>query len=110
MTGRCMPKMAMAQGTNDQIEDILGKLGVGTMTGNSFQSPAGEKGPELDIYQYTGTAAGSVTYLLSNIDEMRKYHIIFFPCAVSMSGIDTLLQNQTILANIRRYVSEGGKL
>ncbi len=109
-TGRYMPKMAMAQGTNDQIEDILGKLGVGTMAGNSFTSPAGEKGPELDIFQYSGTGAGTVTELLQNMTELRKYHIIFFPCAVSMSQIDALLQNQTVLANIRRYVSEGGKL
>ena len=109
-TGRFMPKMAMAQGTNDQIEDILGKLGVGTMAGNSFANPAGEKGPELDIYQYDGTGADSVTALLSDIDKMRQYHIIFFPCAVTMSGIDSLLQDQTVLANIRRYVSEGGKL
>ena len=109
-TGRYMPKMAMAKGTNDNIEDILGKLGVGTMSGNSFSNPAGEKGPELDIFQYSGTAAGSVTYLLQHIDEMRKYHIIFFPCAVSMSGINTLLQDQTVLGNIRRYVNEGGKL
>ncbi|MBA3460656.1 MAG: hypothetical protein H0T46_11875 [Deltaproteobacteria bacterium] len=109
-TGRYMPRMAMATGTNDQIEDILGKLGVGTMSGNTFQNPMGEKGPELDIYDYEGTAAGSVTFLLSNIAEMRKYHIIFFPCSVSMSDVDTLLQNQTILGNIRRYVSEGGKL
>ena len=109
-TGRYMPKMAMAQGTNDQIEDILGKLGVGTMAGNSFSSPMGEKGPELDIFQYSGTGAGTVTSLLSDINQMRKYHIIFFPCAVSMSGIDTLLRNQTVLGNIRRYVNEGGKL
>ena len=109
-TGQYMPRMAMAQGTNDQIEDILGKLGVGTLSGNSFSSPAGEKGPELDIFEYSGTAAGSVTYLLQHIDDMRKYHIIFFPCAVTMSGIDTLLRDQTVLANIRRYVSEGGKL
>ena len=109
-TGRFMPRMAMAQGTNDNIEDILGKLGVGTMAGNSFSNPAGEKGPELDIYQYSGTGTGTVTDLLSNIDTMRQYHIIFFPCATSMGGINTLLQDQNILANIRRYVSEGGKL
>jgi len=112
-TGRYMPKMAMAQGTSDNIEDILGKLGVGTLTGNSFASPAGEKGPELAIFDYAGaaTAPDSVAYLLSNIAEMRKYHIIFFPCKAGMpAAIDTLLQDQTILGNIRRYVSEGGKL
>ena len=109
--GLYMPKVAMAQGTNDDIEDILAKLGFGTLSGNSFSSALGEGGvPEMDIYQYSGTGAGTVTFLLQNMDEMRKYHIIFFPCSVSMSGIDTLLNDQTVLGNIRRYVNEGGKL
>lgn len=110
--GLYMPRVAMAQGTNDNIEDILAKLGMGTLTGgNQFGSPMGENGAtELAIYQYGGTAANSVTFLLSNMDEMRKYHIIFFPCATSMTSIDTLLKDQAVLANIRRYVNEGGKL
>jgi hypothetical protein len=108
--GLYMPKIAMAQGTNDQIEDILGKLGVGTLSGNTFASPMGENGPEIVIYQYAGTAATSVTYLLKHIDEMRKYHIIFFPCSTDMFDLDALLRNQTVLANVRRYVNEGGKL
>jgi hypothetical protein len=112
-TGRYMPRMAMAPGSSDRIEDILGKLGVGTMMGNSFGNPMGENGPELAIYDYAGaaTAPNSVAYLLSNMSELRKFHIIFFPCKAGIpSAIDTLLQNQTILGNIRRYVSEGGKL
>lgn len=113
LTGRYMPKIALAPGTSDSVEDILGKLGFGTMTGNEFTSPAGEMGPEIDIIDYNGaaTAPGSVAYLLSNIAEMRKYHIIFFPCMAGIpAAIDTLLNDQTILANIRRYVNEGGKL
>jgi len=105
--------MAMAQGTNDNIEDILGKLGIGTLSGNSFLNPMGEHGPELDIYDYTGTAttAGSVAHLLSNMDEMRKVPHHLLPCKAGMpTEINTMLQDQTILANIRRYVSEGGKL
>ncbi len=112
-TGRYMPRMAMAPGSSDRIEDILGKLGVGTMTGNSFGNPMGEKGPELAIYDYAGpvTAPDSVAYLLSNMSELRKFHIIFFPCKAGIpSEINTLLQDQVILGNIRRYVSEGGKL
>lgn len=108
--GLFMPRIAMAQGTNDNIEDILGKLGVGTMSGNGFGSPQGENGPEIDILTYSGTTAGSVTYLLQNVAEMRKYHIIFFPCATSMSSLDALLQDQNILKNVRQYVKEGGKL
>jgi len=108
--GLFMPKIAMAQGTNDQIEDILGKLGVGTLAGNTFASPQGENGPELAIYQYFGTGPGTVTYLLKNLAELRKYHIIFFPCSTEMFDLDALLKNQTVLANVRRYVNEGGKL
>jgi len=109
--GLYMPKVAMAQGTNDNIEDILAKLGIGTLSGNGFGGPLGEGGAsEIAIYQYSGTAAGSVEFLLRNMDEMRKFHIIFFPCAVSMGSLNALLSDQTVLANIRRYVQEGGKL
>lgn len=108
--GLYMPRVAMAQGTNDNIEDILGKLGIGTMSGDSFGNPQGENGPEIDIFSYAGTTAGSVTHLLQNVDEMRKYHIIFFPCSTRMSSLDALLQDQTVLRNIRQYVHDGGKL
>jgi len=109
--GMYMPRVAMAQGTNDNIEDILAKLGMGTLNGNAFGGPLGENNAtEIQIYQYSGTGPDSVDFLLRNLDEMRKYHIIFFPCAVSMSGIDSQLTDQTVLANIRHYVAEGGKL
>ena len=109
--GLYMPKVALVQGTNDDIEDILGKIGFGTMSGSTFGNPMGENGSEIAIYDYSNpTGPNGVMTLLGNIVEMRKYHIIFFPCAVTMSGINTELSNQTILANIRRYVSEGGKL
>jgi hypothetical protein len=108
--GLYMPKVAVVKGTNDNIEDILGKIGFGTMAGNTFSNPNGENGAEVTVYSYSTTTTPNVTTLLGSIAEMRKYHIIFFPCAVSMSGINTQLSDQTILANIRRYVSEGGKL
>lgn len=109
-TGRFMPRIALVRGSSDRIEDILGKLGVGTLAGNSFSNPQGEKGPEISLFDYTGTGTTSATGLLQNLAEMRKYHIIFFPCSTSMSTINALLSDQNVLANIRRYVSEGGKL
>lgn len=112
-TGRYMPRLALAQGTNDNIEDVLAKLGIGTLTSNTFSGPGGEMGPEVTLFQHAGagTSPTSVAYLLQNLDEMRKYHIIFFPCQAGISAeVNTLLQDQTVLANIRRYVSEGGKL
>jgi hypothetical protein len=104
--GLYMPKVAVVEGTHDTIEDILGKIGFGTMAGNSFTNPQGENGPEITLFSYPSAA----TALLGNMTEMRKYHIIFFPCATSMSLINSQLSDQNILANIRRYVSEGGKL
>jgi hypothetical protein len=48
---------------------------------------------------------------LSNIDELRRFHIVFFPCQTKIpADLETLLRDQSVLANIRRYVSEGGKL
>jgi hypothetical protein len=109
-TGRFMPRIALVRGSSDRIEDILGKLGIGTMAGNSFSNPQGEKGPEISLFDYSGTGTTTATGLLQNLAEMRKYHIIFFPCSTSMSSLNTLLSDQNVLANIRRYVSEGGKL
>lgn len=108
--GLYMPKVAVVKGTNDNIEDILGKIGFGTMAGNTFSNPNGENGAEVAMFTYGTSGATAVTTLLGSIEEMRKYHIIFFPCATSMSGIDSQLSDQNVLANIRRYVSEGGKL
>jgi len=106
-----MPRIAMAKGTDDRIEDILAKLGVGQLNGNVYGGPTGENGQtELTVVNYSGSGPGSVTHLLQNLSEMRKFHVIFFPCAVSMSSIDGLLDDQAVLGNIRRYVSEGGKL
>ncbi|MDX2092394.1 MAG: hypothetical protein SFX73_31310 [Kofleriaceae bacterium] len=109
-TGRYMPRIALVRGSSDRIEDILGKLGVGTMAGNTFSNPQGEKGPEISLFDYSGTGTTSATALLTNYDEMRKYHIIFFPCSTSMSSLNTQLSDQAVLANIRRYVNAGGKL
>jgi hypothetical protein len=94
--GKFMPRIALAPATPDRIEEILDKIGIST--------------PEITIFEYAGNTAGTVTHLLSNLDEMRKFHIIFFPCSTEMHGLDGLLSNQAILANVRRYVSEGGKL
>jgi hypothetical protein len=68
----------------------------------------GDSNAEITFYTYSSTGPGSVNYLVSNVDEMRKYHIIFFPCSTDVD--DTLLSNQTVLKNIRQFVAEGGKL
>jgi hypothetical protein len=102
--GMTMPRIAMAQGSHDRIDDVLAKLGIRNGT---------EDGPEIDIYSWEGAATDqySVAYLLSNMDELRRFHIVFFPCQTEIpADLAALLRDQTVLTNIRRYVNEGGKL
>lgn len=102
--GKTMPRIAMAQGSHDRIEDVLAKLGIKNGT---------DDGPEIGVYLYdvAATETYSVSYLLQNMDELRKFHIVFFPCQTDIpADVAALLRDQTVLANIRRYVNEGGKL
>ena len=75
----------------------------------SFTSPMAR----LDRVRHAHYAAAPATPARSrtccqNIAEMRKYHIIFFPCQADVpSAIDTLLPDQTILANIRQLRRRG---
>lgn len=103
--GAWMPKMAIVIGTHDYIQDVLGKVGIGNYNANTHQFIDG--GGEITVFQ----GAQSVRDLMNDIDLLRQFHIIFFPCN---TGIDDFgipeLNDQTALANLRRYVNEGGKL
>jgi hypothetical protein len=108
--GAWIPKVAVAVGNYDAVEDILGKIGFGTMNAadDDLTSPAGEFGNEIDLYTYGGSP--SVQSLISNIDTLRKYHIVFFPCSTEMSSLDSFLADQNNLEVLRQYVNEGGKI
>ena len=111
--GAFIPRIAIAYGNYDAVGDILAKIGLGTLTGEKNPHTTagvdnGDSSSELTFYQYGSTGAGSVNLLVSNLDEMRKYHIIFFPCSTAID--DTLLADQRVLKNIRQYVAEGGKI
>lgn len=102
--GAWIPKVAIARGNFDAVEDILGKIGFGTMNGNKLGTPDGE----MTFYTWGAVDNTSAEYLLQNLAEMKKYHIIFFPCSTSVD--DTLLSDQNVLKNIRQFVADGGKL
>ncbi|HEY4177009.1 MAG TPA: hypothetical protein VGM90_09270 [Kofleriaceae bacterium] len=91
------PKLALAKGNNDRIEDILHKLGL----------------MQLDVFDYDLPSDDpmSVATLLRDIDTMRHYHVIFFPCrGVMPPDVAALLEDEAVLTNIRTFVNEGGKL
>ncbi|HEY5944215.1 MAG TPA: hypothetical protein VIV40_01930 [Kofleriaceae bacterium] len=102
--GAWIPKIAIVRGNYDAIEDILGKIGFGSMSGNKLGTPDGE----ITFYDWGGTGNTSAEYLVQNISELRKYHIVFFPCSTSVN--DTVMNDQNNLKNIRQFVADGGKL
>ncbi|MEM6992736.1 MAG: hypothetical protein AAF721_19635 [Myxococcota bacterium] len=95
--GEWIPRIAVVHTETDAIHNILGKIGMGDVAGGALVTGS-ENFDVLD--QPTGGT------LLDDLDEMRKYHIIFVPCLANQ-GMGAL--TQTRIDNIRQYVAEGGK-
>ena len=106
-SGLTIPRIAIALGAYDRVENVLGKLGFGRLN-SSGQLLAADG--ELDLY-YNGSRAplptiDTVAALISDYDKLSKYHIVFFPCS---EGIFEVREPQ-VLRNLRRFVNEGGKI
>ncbi len=110
--GKWIPKIAIAVGSYDDLEDILGKMGIGTVDSSGRFEGVSAAGA-LEFYSngdYTldDYAVESLTWLVSDLDRMRQFHIIFIPC--SSTANVAALNTQDNLRNIRDFVKEGGKL
>ncbi|MFW5920509.1 MAG: carboxypeptidase-like regulatory domain-containing protein [Polyangiales bacterium] len=110
-SGDWVPKMAIATGAYDSLEDVLGKMSIGGVDA----SGAYEVGPgseQIDFYENGGESfsgsMGSLSSLVNDLGKMKQYHIIFIPCGSDSNT--SALQNETVLNNIREYVKAGGKL
>jgi hypothetical protein len=96
--GMWIPRIAVVETFNDSIFNILGKIGLGEVSGSGGLIDGTQR---FDLY---GQPEGGA--LLDDLEAMRQYHIIFVPCMaqVSMGGL-----SQQRIENIRQWVSEGGK-
>jgi hypothetical protein len=108
--GKWIPHIALATGYGgDTMEDILGKLGIGQVdpSGNFIETSAAG---HFDLYQNSRAMAGapSVETLVTDLEKMLQYHIIFFPC--DAGGRADLLMDEQVRKNIRDYVAAGGRL
>ena len=110
-SGRWVPRIAVASGTFDDIQDVLGKMSIGTVDASGNYEMT-DSSASIDFYSNGGTEfsrmSGSLTDLVSDLDRMSQYHIIFIPCAGSANT--DALEDQQNLRNIRDYVAMGGKL
>ena len=108
--GFTTPRIALAGGSFDHLEDILGKMGLGTV--NSSGGFVAESADGVfDIYDngsLSAVSVGTLGDLVRDLDRMLEYHIIFVPCAGS--AYTDALQETAVLENIREYVATGGNL
>lgn len=109
--GQWMPKVAVVLGTNDDIQDILAKMSIGQLgSDQQFVSTGGE----FDLYRYSGggaDTAGTFPELVGDLERLRDYHVILFPCSLSMGQHSALLMDQAgALRNLRQYVKDGGRM
>lgn len=110
--GDWIPRIALASGSYDHLEDIFGKIGMGAVDSSGAYRPETAAG-YFDVWTnggrtFTGAERGSLTDLVNNLDNMLQYHIIFIPC--SGDSNTGALNSALALQNIRDYIEAGGNL
>ncbi len=112
--GDTIPRIAVARGDYDPIEDVLAKAGMGAI--NSEYS--WERGSEVGIWHaYDNVDMGDfpnygekIQPLVTDAAEMSEYHIIFFPCAYNNSRLNNLMTQANVQQAMQEYVWGGGKI
>jgi len=109
--GTWIPKMAIATGDYDKLEDVLGKMGIGRVDATGVYDFGSAEGV-IDVWDNGGGAGsyaiGTLGDLASDLQKLMQYHIVFIPCSSSLNT--NVLREQGVLRNLRDYVKEGGKL
>ena len=109
--GRFIPKIAVAVGNYDRLEDGLAKLGLGQIMNSGLGEELVAGTQNFDVWSHGGPAIagskGDFAQLLSTPALMDQYHIIFVPCAAD--GALSTLESAAGLQNVRDWVAKGGK-
>ena len=95
-TGAGAAKIAVIEGAYDRMEDILAKLGLGTVDAWGSLEWGTEK---FDSYE-------SADALLLDPAKLAEYDIVFIDCGTSEWSLD----DAALIQNLRDYVNQGGKL
>jgi len=113
--GKEIPNIALASGSYDAMEDILGKMGIGSVDGTgAFNGPTAAG--NFAVYSNGGdiddVAIASLAQLVEDYNTLRQYHILFIPCSYQTYSGGEGLEGAplSVLQNLRQFVSDGGKL
>lgn len=107
--GKWIPRIAIAAGGYDHLENILGKMGLGTVDASGvYTGTAGQLDLADNGGNTLGVSIGSFESLVRDPARLATYHIVFVPC--SGDSNTGALRDQQVLKNLRDYVKAGGKL
>ncbi len=114
-SGMEVPRIAIASGNYDHLEDILGKMGMGQVDASGAYISSSVPS-NVDVYSNGGyidsVAVGTLQSLVESYATLRQYHILFIPCASQtyLGGTGLSGAPMAVLGNLRKFVSDGGKL
>jgi hypothetical protein len=96
--GMWIPRIAVAYTGDDQIENVLAKIGLGQTDAN------GNLIPGTEMFDHLQSADAQA--MLDDPAWLDDYHIVFIPC-MSQGGLGAPSTGR--VDNIRDYVASGGK-
>ncbi len=112
--GAWIPRVAIAIGDSDHIEDIFGKMGILDVDGAGRTLEASFAATDrVELWgnpidpPFPAQHRGTISQLFGDLAMMRRYHVIFVPCNYE-SNVAALTPE--VRQNIRDYVAAGGKL
>ncbi|MEZ4384646.1 MAG: hypothetical protein R3A79_25175 [Nannocystaceae bacterium] len=111
--GLFIPKIALALGVHDRLEDALGKLGLAdTLIDEDYWETFVPGTEQFDVWDNNGMGSeaelqGTLAELLEDYARLEQYHILFVPCSndLHLEAIEGELGRE----NIRKWVAAGGK-
>jgi len=110
--GQWVPRIAVGTGSYDELQDVLGKMGIGAVDADGSYMTDGAGSNRIDFYYNGGEhytpESGTLADLVADYGRLQQYHIVFIPCSGSLHT--AALQQPGVLQNLRQYVSDGGKL
>jgi len=102
-------KMAVVTGSWDRIQDVLAKLGYGSADATTGELILGTE--QFDLYDgdYTLNDASYKNFdaLVTSPEAMSQYKVIFINCG---NDYESLLNDSTVVGNIKNFVNAGGSL
>jgi len=102
-------KIAVVTGHYDEIQNVLAKLGYGTINSSGRL----DQSAPFDFTLIDGNNSlndslyDNFEDFVMDLDNLTPYDIIFINCGNSSEALST---NSTVKANLKQYVEEGGKL